>query len=64
MLVSAYQFNTITSFDELHTALRWLEKQHAKPAALPAQTAPCKSAKDRERKKEEKKEQLGKRKTV
>ena len=47
--VSAYQFDSIKSFDELRIALRRIERQHAKLPSKVAKTVGCRSAQDKER---------------
>ena len=47
--VSAYQFDSIKSFDELRIALRRIERQHAKLPSKVAKTAGCRSAQDKEK---------------
>ena len=50
--VSAYQFDSIKSFDELRIALRRIERQHAKLPSKVAKTVGCRSAQDKEKKTE------------
>ena len=55
--VSAYQFDSIKSFDELRMALRRIERQHAKLPSKVSKTAGCRSAQDKEKKTEKKDKQ-------
>ena len=50
--MSAYQFDSIKSFDELRIALRRIERQHAKLPSKVTKTVGCRSAQDKEKKTE------------
>ena len=50
--VSAFQIDSIKSFDELYIALRRIERQHAKLPSKVAKTVGCRSAQDKEKKTE------------